>query len=322
VNHSAISGVGAYRPRRVVQNAELLTMIDSSEEWIRSRTGITERRWAGADETLLMMATRAAEQALTHAGVAPEEIDAVIVCTVTHLLQTPSLAASLAHDLGCRGPAAFDLSAGCSGFCHGLALADQMIRSGAARRVLLVGADRLTDLLDRKDRSVAYIFADGAGAVIVTASPTPGIGPVVWGSDGGRAEVIRQEPAWPDALDPPARPSWRMDGPAVYRWVISEMSDIARRALEEAGLKAEDLDVFIPHQANLRIIERLAESLDLPEGVLVATDVERSGNTSSASIPTAMEGIVSAGRVRPGGNALLLGFGAGLSYAAQVVTLP
>src|SRR5262245_1052242 len=187
-----ILGLGVYRPRRVVTNAEICTHIDSSDEWIRARSGITERRWAEPDETLAAMSVQAASAALADAGIAASDVGCVVVATVTHLEQTPSVAALIAHQLGAVNAAAFDISAGCAGFCHGVALGRDMVQGGSAGYVVVIGAERLTDLIDKNDRATAFIPGDGAGAVVIGPAPQPGIGPVVWGADGGLSGVISQ----------------------------------------------------------------------------------------------------------------------------------
>jgi 3-oxoacyl-[acyl-carrier-protein] synthase-3 len=320
---SRVLSVGSYLPRRVVTNAEICEHIDSSAEWIVRRTGIQTRRFADEDETLAYMAATAASKALAEAGITANQLDCVLVATMSHLYQAPSLAAEVAGRLGVRSAPAMDLSAACAGFCYGLGIADHMVIAGAARYVLLIGAERMSDIVDPHDRGCAFIFGDGAGAVVVGPAEEPSIGPVVWGSEPRHLGAIRQEPSWQDTRDPGgASPYLRMEGPQVYRWATGEMADVGRRALAAAGAVPGDLAAFIPHQANLRISEKLVVALGLPESVAVATDVVRNGNTSAASIPLAMEQILASGQARIGGLALLIGFGSGLVYAAQVVRLP
>ncbi|KNB50816.1 beta-ketoacyl-ACP synthase 3 [Streptomyces caatingaensis] len=321
--HARILGVGAHRPRRVVDNDEVCRFIDSTDAWIRQRTGIVTRRWAAPDETLETMGAEAAGKALAAAGIDPPRIDCVIAATFTHLLQTPAAAALIAHRIGATRAAAFDVSAGCAGFVHGVALAADTVR-GRGGHVLVVGVERMTDVLDLHDRSTAFIFGDGAGAVVLGPSDTPGIGPVVWGADGSQADVITQTEPWTALRDTPGRafPSLRQEGQRVFRWAISQMPGVALAALRAAGLPAEDLDVFIPHQANVRIIDSLTSRIGLPPQTVVAKDIVHTGNTSGASIPLAMEAVLGSGRAGSGDTALLLGYGAGLSYAGVVVTLP
>ena len=322
--HARILGVGGYRPSRVVTNEEICQVIDSTDEWITTRTGIKERRWATDEETVAMMASGAAGKALAASGIEAERIGLVIVSTVTHLAQTPSLAAMVANELGALSAAAFDISAACAGFCHGLALAQDAVRGGSAEYVLVIGVERLSDLTDMNDRSTAFIFGDGAGAAVVGPSETPAIGPVVWGADGAQYEAIGQTFMWDALRDQPelGYPALRMNGQQVFRWASYQMVPVAKKALERAGVTAEDLDAFIPHQANMRITDAMIKALKLPEHVPVARDIERTGNTSAASIPLAMERMLEEGEAPHGGIALLIGFGAGLVYAAQVVELP
>jgi 3-oxoacyl-[acyl-carrier-protein] synthase-3 len=321
--HSRILGVGAYRPRRIVDNVEVCRHIDSSDEWIRSRTGIVTRRWADPDETLGVMAEQAAAKALAAAGVSPRDVTCVIVATFTHLMQTPAVATEIAHRVGAVHAAGFDLSAGCAGFVHGLVLASDAVRARGGY-VLVVGVERMTDILDLGDRSTAFIFGDGAGAVVVGPSETPGFGPVVWGADGSQSDAIRQSVPWDTLRKDPGHPfpALRQDGQRVFRWAVYEMAKVGRQALRAAGVEPHELDAFIPHQANERIIDSMTRSMGLPDRVSVAKDIVTSGNTSGASIPMAMEAVLASGEAPSGGTALLLGYGAGLSYAAVAATLP
>jgi 3-oxoacyl-[acyl-carrier-protein] synthase-3 len=321
--HARILGVGGYRPARVVTNAEICEKIDSSDEWIRTRSGIETRRWAGPGETVTEMSLAAAGKALAQAGITPEQVGCVLVATVSHLKQTPSAAAEIAHRLGAAQAAALDISAACAGFCYGLAMASDMVRGGSAEYVVVIGVERLSDITDPTDRSTAFIFGDGAGAVVVGPSDEPGIGPVAWGADGAQLDAI-QTSSWEDLRTDRdlAWPVLRMAGQQVFRWASYSMVPVAKQALERAGVAAEDLDAFIPHQANMRITDAMIRALKLPAHVPVARDIAEAGNTSAASIPLAMERMLEAGEVPGGGTALLIGFGAGLVYAAQVVTLP
>jgi 3-oxoacyl-[acyl-carrier-protein] synthase-3 len=322
--YTGILGIGSYRPSRVVPNADVVDAIDSSDEWIQQRSGIKQRRFASPEETVQVMSVGAARKALDHAGVDAAQIDCVIVATVTHLLQTPAIATAIAYELGTDQAAAFDISAACAGFCHGLALADQMIRGGGARYVLVIGVERLSDLTDMTDRGTAFIFADGAGAAIVGPSDTPGIGPVVWGSDGEQFDLIRQKEDWRDivAMERPVLPYLTMQGNPVFRWASFTMAKVAHQALDKAGITPDDLDVFVPHQANMRIIDAMARSMKLPKRVKIARDIAEQGNTSAASIPLALDRMIAEGDAKSGDIALLIAFGAGLAYAAQVVTVP
>ncbi len=327
--HTAILGLGVYRPTRVVTNDEVAGPIDSSDEWIRTRSGIRTRRFCGPDETVLTMSIAAGKQALESAGVAADQIDCVIVATSTWLLLTPAAAPQVATGLGMSETAGFDISAGCAGFCHALSVASDMVRAGTSRHVLVVGVERLTDTIDVTDRSTAFLFGDGAGAVVVGPSETTGIGPTVWGSDGDQWKAIRQTKDWMEffneiddtGLDA-TRPYLAMEGTAVFRWAAHSLEKVCREALDRAGVTTEQLDALIPHQANGRITEVMSRILKLPDSCVVANDIEVNGNTSAASVPLAMEALLRTGESKPGDTALLIAFGAGLSYASQVVALP
>jgi 3-oxoacyl-[acyl-carrier-protein] synthase III len=321
--HARIHGIGAYRPSRVVPNSEIVGRIDSSDEWIQQRSGIKERRWATDEETVRLMAVRASEQALERAGIDARQVDCVIVATVSHFVATPALATLVALDIGTDRAAAFDISAACAGFCHGVALAGDMVRGGSAGHVLVVGVEKLSDITDPEDRGSAFIFADGAGAAVVGPSDTEGIGPVVWGSDGEKYDHIISAD-WREALlsPEPKMPYLSMQGNSVFRWASFEMAKVAHQALDRAGITAEDLDVFAPHQANMRITDAMARAIKLPEHVKIARDIAEQGNTSAASIPLALDRMYAEGDAKSGDVALLIAFGAGLAYAAQVVVLP
>ena len=322
--HAAILGIGSYRPSRVIPNADIVEAIDSSDEWIQQRSGIKQRRWATEDETVQMMSVAASRQALERSGVDAQQIDGVIVATVSHMFQTPAVATAIAYELGLNRPAAFDISAACAGFCHGVALASDMVRGGSAKYVLVIGVERLSDLTDVEDRGTAFIFADGAGAAVVGPSDTAGIGPVVWGSDGEQFDLIKQKEDWRDVLkqELPAMPHLVMQGNPVFRWAAFEMAKVAQQTLDRTGISADDLDVFVPHQANMRIIDAMARSMKLPEHVRIARDIADQGNASAASIPLALDRMIAEGEARSGDLALLIAFGAGLAYAAQVVRVP
>jgi 3-oxoacyl-[acyl-carrier-protein] synthase-3 len=323
-DHTRIWGIGAYRPERVVTNDEICEFIDSSDQWIRERTGIISRREAAPTETVVDMGSEAALEALKAADVTASQIGAVIVATVTHPYQTPGAAPMIADRIGATPAAAFDISAACAGYCHAISVAHDMVRGGSAEFVLVIGVEKLSDFTDKGDRGSAFIFGDGAGAAIVGPSEFPGIGPTVWGSDGSKWQTISSRNSWIDLRDNKdvAWPAITMQGQSVYRWAVYSMAPIAQAALDQAGIKAEDLDAFIPHQANMRIIDALVKQLKLPEHVVIARDVAETGNTSAASIPLATQRLLDSGEVPHGGLALQIAFGAGLAYAAQVVVLP
>jgi 3-oxoacyl-[acyl-carrier-protein] synthase-3 len=325
VGGSRILGVGAYRPVRAVANEEIAPRIGVEPDWIARRSGIRTRRFAGPDEPLPVMAAAASHHALAAAGVSADEVDCVLVATISHLLQMPALAVDVAHRLGADRAAAFDLSAACAGFCHGVAIADSLVRSGAARHVLMIGADRMTDVVDPEDPATAFLFADGAGAVVIGPSGKPGIGPVAWGADGERMDAITMTGYWTPGLREDAELPWPylcMTGWKVFRWATETMGRAAREAIERAGLTPGELSAFIPHQANGLITDALVKDIGLSADTAVARDIADSGNTSGASIPMAMERMLASGAARSGDPALLIGFGSGLVHAAQVVLLP
>ncbi|MFG1942618.1 beta-ketoacyl-ACP synthase III [Nonomuraea sp. NPDC048826] len=307
-----VLALGHYQPSNIVTNDDLSKTMDTSDEWIRSRVGIQERRVAGPAESLEDMAVQAGGKALAASGLAAADVDLVIVATCTLESQIPNAAAVVAHRLGIAAPGAFDVNAACAGFCYALATADSAIRSGSATNVLVIGAEKLTQWLDWTDRSTAVIFADGAGAAVVGPSDTPGIGPVVWGSAGDKSDAI----AIPDRHG-----SLHQEGQTVFRWATTALHPVAKQACERAGVDPSELSAFIPHQANLRIIEAIARRLGAEKAV-VARDIVLAGNTSAASIPLALSRMLERGEVRSGELALVLGFGAGLTYAGQVIEIP
>ncbi|MCX4880536.1 MULTISPECIES: ketoacyl-ACP synthase III [unclassified Streptomyces] len=320
--YARVLGVGGYRPVRVVPNEVILETIDSSDEWIRSRSGIETRHWASGEETVAAMSIEASGKAIADAGISADQIGGVIVSTVSHFKQTPAVATEIADKLGTAKAAAFDISAGCAGFGYGLTLAKGMIVEGSAEYVLVIGVERLSDLTDLEDRATAFLFGDGAGAVVVGPSQEPHIGPTVWGSEGDKSDTIKQTVPWTEYDSTGKFPAITQEGQAVFRWAVFEMAKVAQQALDAAGITPDDLDVFIPHQANERIIDSMVKTLKLPEHVTVARDVRTTGNTSAASIPLAMERLLATGEAKSGDTALVIGFGAGLVYAATVVTLP
>jgi 3-oxoacyl-[acyl-carrier-protein] synthase III len=322
VGGSRLLSVGAYRPARVVSNAEICAKIDSTDEWIKRRSGIASRRFADESETVVSMAAAAGRQAVERAGLEPSDVDAVLLASMSRVQQTPPAAPQVAQQVGAASAAALDLGAACAGFCHAIAVADGLIWAGSARHVLVVGSEKMTDIIDPTDRSLAFLFADGAGAVLVGPAPEPSVGPVVWGSDGSRAGLIGHSEPWTSMRDKPDFwPTMTMAGPEVFRWAVQEVTATARAALTVAGLDPESLAAFVPHQANARITDKMAADLGLPPSCVVAADIETTGNTSAASIPLALDALLTAPDA-PHGAALLVGFGAGLSYSAMVVDLP
>ena len=311
-----ILSFGGYQPARVVTNDELSRSIDTSDEWIRSRVGIASRRIAAPDETVADMAVAAGGKALAGSGLSAADIDLVIVATCTTEVQIPNTAATVARRLGIAAPGAYDMNAACAGFCYALASAADAVRTGTARHVLVIGAEKLSQWVDWTDRSTCIIFADGAGAAVVgpvtEAEPVPGIGPVAWGSAGELADKIYVTDRNSCIIQ---------EGQTVFRWATTALHPVALEACERAGVKPSELAAFVPHQANLRIIEAIARKLGAPQA-RVADDIVTAGNTSSASIPLALSRMIEHGELGSGDAALLIGFGAGICYAAQVVTLP
>ncbi len=321
--HTRIYAYGAARGENVVPNDDLVGPIDSSDEWIRQRTGIITRVRAAADTTAIELATAAAAEAVERSGIPASDIDAVIVATVTNPKQTPSVSAIVADRIGANPAAAYDVNAACAGFAYGVAQADALVRAGAVRHAVVVGAEKLSDIVDPTDRSISFLLGDGAGAVVIGPSETPGIGPTVWGSDGSKSDAVGMNHTLVDFREGRAPwPTLRQEGPTVFRWAVWEMVKVARQALEAAGVEASDLAAFVPHQANMRIIDEFAKQLGLPDTVVIGRDIATTGNTSAASIPLATHRLLEEHPEVSGGLALQIGFGAGLVYGAQVVVLP
>jgi 3-oxoacyl-[acyl-carrier-protein] synthase III len=309
---SKILAFGHYQPSRILTNDDLAQMVDTNDEWIQSRVGIKERRIADT-ESVADMATFAAEKALAASGLAASDIDLIIVATCSSSDRSPNVACRVAGRLGIDGAAAFDLNTACSGFSYALANADHAIRAGATRNALVIGAEKLSDITDWTDRTTAVIFADGAGAAVLTATAEgelPGVGPVVWGSEPSSAIAIE---GW--------RPYIVQEGQKVFRWATTTAPTIALQACAKAGVEPSELGGFVPHQANLRIIEPLARKVGVDPTVL-SRDIVESGNTSAASIPLALSKMIERGEVKSGSPVLLVGFGGGLTYAGQVIRCP
>ncbi len=321
--HTRIYAYGAARGEVSVPNDDLIGPIDSSDEWIRQRTGIITRMRAAPETTAIDLASDAAAEAIARSGVDPQQIDAVIVATVTNPRQTPSVSAIVADRVGANPAAAYDVNAACAGFSYGVAQADALIRGGLAHYAVVVGAEKLSDVIDPTDRSISFLLGDGAGAVVIGPSDTPGIGPTIWGSDGSKADAVTMNHTLTDFRDGKAPwPTLRQEGPTVFRWAVWEMVKVARQALEAAGVQASDLAAFVPHQANMRIIDEFAKQLKLPDTVVIGRDIETTGNTSAASIPLATHRLLEEHPELSGGLALQIGFGAGLVFGAQVIVLP
>jgi 3-oxoacyl-[acyl-carrier-protein] synthase-3 len=312
MNGSRIAAVGHYQPAKVLTNEDLAGLVDTSDEWIRSRVGIRTRHIAGPDEPVDELASHAAAKALAAAGLTPADIDLVLVATSTAVDRSPNMAARVAARLGIPSPAAMDVNVVCAGFTHALATADHTVRAGAATRALVIGADKMSAVTDWSDRTTCVLVGDGAGAAVVEGADVPGISPVLWGSvpEMGHAVRIEGEPA-----------RFAQEGQSVYRWATTKLPALARQACERAGLTPEDLAAVVLHQANLRIIDPLAKKIGAVNAV-VARDVTESGNTSAASIPLAFSKLVEQGAITTGDPVLLFGFGGNLSYAGQVVHCP
>ncbi|EYT52549.1 3-oxoacyl-ACP synthase [Leucobacter sp. UCD-THU] len=323
--HTRILSIGAARGDLDVPNDDLVGPIDSSDEWIRQRTGIVQRRRASAHLGAVDLAVAAGEEAIVKSGLERSEIDGVIISTISNVAITPSMAALAAHRLGLTPAAAFDISAACAGYVYGVAQGDALVRSGLCKNVLVIGAEKLSDIVDPTDRSISFLLGDGAGAVVVGASDHAGIGPTVWGSDGEKWDTIRMTSTFEEYRSNPGEVAWptlRQDGQTVFRWAVWEMKKVAQQTLKASGIEPGDLAAFIPHQANMRIIDEFAKQLKLPESVVIARDIEMQGNTSAASIPLAMHALREQHPELSGGLALTIGFGAGLVYGAQVVEIP
>ncbi|MFF5339160.1 beta-ketoacyl-ACP synthase III [Streptomyces althioticus] len=312
---SRITAVGHYQPARVLTNEDLAGMVDTSDAWITSRVGIRTRHIAGPHEPVDELAAHAAAKALAGAGRTPDEIDLVLVATSTAIDRSPNMAARVAARLDMPGPAVMDVNVVCAGFTHALATADHAVRAGGAERVLVIGADKMSEVTDWTDRTTCVLVGDGAGAAVVEAAApgaAGGIGPVLWGSVPEMGNAVRIEGT---------PPRFAQEGQSVYRWATTRLPEFARRACEKAGLTPEDLAAVVLHQANLRIVEPLARRIGAVNAV-VARDVVDSGNTSAASIPLAFSKLVEQGAVSSGDPVLLFGFGGNLSYAGQVVRCP
>lgn len=322
--YAAITGWGSAVPERVLTNSDLEKLVDTSDEWITSRTGIKERHIVGEGETTATLAVTAARQALERANVSPWQVDLVICCTATPDFLFPATACLVQHEIGAENAGAFDLEAACSGFIYGISVGSQFVKAGAYKTVLVVAAETLSRFVDWNDRATCVLFGDGAGAVILQASDSKsGLLSFVLGSHGVGGDLIKLPAggaADPASLDTIERRGHyiKMNGQEVYRFAVRIMGDSAVKALDKAGLEYSDISLFIPHQANLRIISSIAERLKLPPEK-VFLNIDKYGNTSAASIPIALCEAVDGGRVQPGDNLLFIAFGAGLTSGAAVV---
>ncbi len=319
-----VSGIGTYRPKSVVKNDDIAQKINSSDQWIRERSGIVERRYADQTETVVSMAVKACNAAINDSGISPSEIDLVILATATNPAQLPNLAMEIAYEVNAINAGAFDIGAACSGFTYAISIANSSVITGDSKNVLVVGSERMTDFVSEFDRGTAFLFADGAGAFVISKSDESQISNSVWGADGSLKDWICMTKNWPEFFLNPEDgfPALKMEGQKVFRWAISEMAGVAQKILDRAGISVQDLGAFVPHQANMRITDHIAKTLNLPSHVAIARDGVTMGNTTAATIPLALDTLRKNGEVKSGDLALLLGFGAGLAYCGQVVVVP
>ncbi|WP_311259410.1 beta-ketoacyl-ACP synthase III [Microbacterium sp. WCS2018Hpa-9] len=321
--YTRIYSFGAARGENAVPNDDLIGPIDSSDEWIRQRTGIVTRVRADKGTDAIDLAAIAGAEAIEKSGIPADQVDLVIVATISNPKQSPSVSAIVADRVGANPAAAYDVNAACAGYAYAITQADALIKSGAARYALVIGTEKLSDVVDPADRSISFLLGDGAGAALIGPSDTPGIAPAVWGSDGSKADAVGMNATLTEFRDGEVPwPTLRQEGQTVFRWAVWEMAKVAREALDRAGVEPTDIAAFIPHQANMRIIDEFAKQLKLPESTVIARDIETTGNTSAASIPLASHRLMAEHPELSGGLALQIGFGAGLVFAAQVVVLP
>jgi 3-oxoacyl-[acyl-carrier-protein] synthase-3 len=311
---SRIAGTGRYLPAEILTNEALAQRVATSDEWIRTRTGIRQRHIAAASETTSDLALHASREAIAAAGMTAADIDVIIVATATPDMIFPSTACILQDKLGIHGGAAFDVGAVCSGFVYALAIADKMVASGAARNALVVGAEIYSRILDWNDRGTCVLFGDGAGAVVLVPSPSPGILTSHLHADGSYREILCV-PGMVQNGVVTGTPFVRMDGSAVFKFAVKVLADVANEALAAVDMLAEDIDWVIPHQANIRIMDATMKKLHLPHERLIVT-VGEHGNTSAASIPMALDMAVRDGRIREGHHVMLLGVGGGFTWGS------
>lgn len=312
---SRITGVAAYRPARLATNEDVSAVTTVSPQWIEQRTGIRTRGRADDSEDMVSMAAEAARKAIAMAAVDPAEIGLVVLATATRRQRIPGIAPQVAAVVGLPAAGAFDVNAVCAGFTYSVAMASNAVRAGETPNALVIGVERVSDWINPGDPDTYVIFGDGAGAVVVSRSEESGVGPAIWGSDGGRHGVLEM------TVGENGAEYVTMDGPLVYKWSTSTMPKAAKRACAAAGVRLSDVKWFVPHQANRRIIDTLARALDFPDDHVVR-DVVDAGNTSAASVPLALSRLYESGRTTTGDLVLLLGFGAGLTYAGQIVRMP
>jgi 3-oxoacyl-[acyl-carrier-protein] synthase-3 len=312
--HSRIAGTGSYLPTQILTNHDLARRIDTSDAWIRARTGIRERRIAAPAETTSDLAEHAARAALAAAGIAPADVDLIVLATTTPDMVFPSTACILQAKLGTHGGPAFDVQAVCSGFVYALSVADRMVAAGAVRNALVVGAEIYSRILDWNDRGTCVLFGDGAGAVVLLPSRVPGILSSHLHADGAYRDILCV-PGSLNGGEVSGSPFVRMDGPAVFKFAVNVMTQVGNEALAANGVDASAVDWLIPHQANIRIIDATAKKLHIAHERIVAT-VERHANTSAASIPLALDEAVRDGRIKAGHRVLLIGVGGGFTWGS------
>ena len=317
--YSRITGTGSYLPERVMTNAEFAARLDTTDAWIRERTGIERRHIAEKSQGSSDLALQASQRALRSAGISADQLDLIVVATSTPDYVFPSTACLLQAKLGTKGSAAFDVQAVCSGFVYGLATADSFIKNKMARNALVVGAEVFSRILDWNDRGTCVLFGDGAGAVVLAAAERPGIHASVLRADGSHAGML-SVPGNVCGGAIVGSPFLQMNGQAVFKFAVKVLEESARETVAAAGLQLSDIDWLIPHQANVRILDATARKLGLPGEKLVVT-VDHHGNTSAASVPLALDEYVRAGKIRPGQRLLLQGVGGGFTWGSSVVTL-
>jgi len=318
MKHSRIVGTGSYLPERVMTNADLEKLVETTDQWIRERTGIRERRIVVDGETTCDLAEKAARRALKAAGVAPRDVDLIIVGTTTADQIFPSTACLLQARLGIHGPTAFDVQAVCTGFVYALGVADQFIRTGAARCALVIGAETMSRILDWADRDTCVLFGDGAGAVVLRADEKPGILSTHLHADGKYAELLHVPGGISGGYEDDRVPFMRMRGNEVFKMAVKTLGRIVDETLEANGLSRGDIDWLIPHQANMRIIGATARKLGMPMERVIVT-VEEHGNTSAASVPLALDTAVRDGRIQSGDLLLLEAFGGGFTWGSALI---
>ena len=314
---TSIKSVGSHVPSGILTNADLEKMVETSDTWIRERTGIVERRIAAVNESATDLAADAAKDALLAGGFRPQDTDLIVCSTSTPDSMYPSVASRVQERLGARGPA-FDVQAACTGFLYALSVADRFVSGGAARQAIVIGTETLTKIINFRDRGTCVVFGDGAGAVVLgPGSNGAGIKSCVLGSDGSGGDLIYVAPG-ADGPEGPGRPEIRMDGRKVFRFATEILAQATLQALEKANVRLEDVRLIVPHQANARIIEAAAKRLGV-DGDVMVNNIANYGNTSTASIPLALKEAVGAGRLRRGDQLVLVGFGAGLTWGACVI---